>query len=153
MYTAPHSAPALPPTAPAPPAPRRGAHRSCPTEREQFLRYCPCPINWNRCCRVYSTFSPLLPIIYCPCPTARDLCRVVYPALLKEKIPILPIKSKCIIKLTKKLSIFALCSKNRFFGGFLGFYSYVFMINPSLFYKTNQIINRQLKSIIKNEKI
>ena len=81
MYTAPHSAPALPPAAPAPPAPQRGAHRSCPTEREQFLRYCPCPINWNRCCRVYSTSSPLLPIIYCPCPTARDLCRVVYPAL------------------------------------------------------------------------
>ena len=58
VYTAPHSAPALPPTAPAPPAPRRGAHRSCPTEREQFLRYCPCPINWNRCCCVYSTPTP-----------------------------------------------------------------------------------------------
>ena len=40
-----------------------------------------------------------------------------------------------------------------YFEGFLGFYSYVFMINPSLFYKTNQIIDRQLKSIIKNEKI
>ena len=85
VYTAPHSAPALPPTAPAPPAPRRGAHRSCPTEREQFLHYCPCPINWNRCCRVYSTSSPLLPIIYCPCPTARDLCRVVYPALFQSR--------------------------------------------------------------------
>merc|ERR1739842_254341 len=60
VYTAPHSAPALPPTAPAAPAPRRGAHRSCPTEREQFLRYCPCPINWNRCCRVYSTPTPAL---------------------------------------------------------------------------------------------
>merc|ERR1739842_143385 len=86
VYTAPHSAPALPPSAPAPPAPRRGAHRSCPTEREQLLRYCPCPINWNRCCRVYSTPTPALfpaPAHHLlPLPNPRDLCRVVYPALL-----------------------------------------------------------------------
>ena len=36
VYTAPHSAPALPPIAPAPPAPQRGAHRSCPTKREHI---------------------------------------------------------------------------------------------------------------------
>merc|ERR1739842_89932 len=66
VYMAPHSAPALPPTAPVPPAPRRGAHRSCPTEREQFLHYCPCPINWNRCCRVYSPLPRSCPSFTAP---------------------------------------------------------------------------------------
>ena len=62
-------------------------------------------------------------------------------------------KLKSIIKISKKSSIFALCSKNRFFEGFSGFYGYIFMINPIFVHKTNQIIDCQLKPIIKNERI
>ena len=45
------------PLSPLPP--QKGAHHSCPTACEQFLRYCPCPIKGKGCRRGYTTPTPL----------------------------------------------------------------------------------------------
>ena len=42
--------------------------------RVQLLHYCPCPIKWNRCCRVYSTPHPCVPLL--PLPTRTRLMPV-----------------------------------------------------------------------------